>query len=261
MTENAKPIADFVASSRNTIGEAIEKVDAEFVRARTGYAIGGSASDRPRDCDSNIHRRGSPAFRPNLGCGGDAECCLRIVGRGFATNHRRDCDSGGNLTTRRSYRHRYMFFSRAQRAPHPALRATLSPLSRGEGFRAVPSPRARGAGAAQRRMRGVAFFIALIAIAAAAAPPPDSYVFRDHEVTWMLGKGMPAEALKAVQARYGDEFVWARRSGHTVVSHDSILLDQARAAVARNLGRVEQERRLARAVEAAIRRGVAQPLD
>jgi len=41
MTENAKPIADFVASSRNTIGEAIEKADAEFVRARTGYAIGG----------------------------------------------------------------------------------------------------------------------------------------------------------------------------------------------------------------------------
>src|SRR5439155_3707138 len=125
-----------------------------------------------------------------------------------------------------------MFFSPVQRAPPPALRATLSPLSRGEGSRSVPSPHSWGEGAAKRRMRGVAIFVALLAVAA-AAPPPDSYVFRDHDVTWMLGKGMPAEDLKAIQTRYGEEFVWARRNGHTFVSHDGILLDQARVAVAR----------------------------
>jgi hypothetical protein len=77
----------------------------------------------------------------------------------------------------------------------------------------------------------------------------------------MLGKGMPAVALKAIQTRYGDEFVWARRNGHTFVSHDGILLDQARAVVAQKVDRAEQERRLARAFDAAIRRGVAQPVD
>ena len=45
MTENAKPMADFVAAGRGAIataiGEAIEKADAEFVRARTGHAIDG----------------------------------------------------------------------------------------------------------------------------------------------------------------------------------------------------------------------------
>jgi len=104
------------------------------------------------------------------------------------------------------------------------------------------------------------FAAAFIAITAVAAPP-DSYVFRDGEVTWMLGKGMSAAALKDIQAQYGREFVWARRNGHVYVSHDDVLLDQARASVARNLSRAAQERRLARAVDAAIRRGVAQPVD
>ena len=105
-----------------------------------------------------------------------------------------------------------------------------------------------------------AIVVALIAAIAVAAAP-DSYVLRDGDITWMLGKGMSADALKDIQRRYGHEFVWARRNGHVYVSHDDVLLDQARASVAKNVSRAEQERHLARAVDAAIRRGVAQPLD
>src|SRR5437867_7086074 len=82
----------------------------------------------------------------------------------------------------------------------------------------------------------------------------DSYVFRDGDVTWMLGEGMSARALKELQARFGREFLWARRSGQIFVSHDDHILDQARLAVQRNLPRSEQERRLAAIADAAVKR-------
>jgi len=82
----------------------------------------------------------------------------------------------------------------------------------------------------------------------------DSYVFRDGDVTWMLGEGMSASALKEIQARFGREFLWARRSGQVFVSHDDHVLDQARLAVQRNLPRAEQERRLATIADAGVNR-------
>jgi hypothetical protein len=82
----------------------------------------------------------------------------------------------------------------------------------------------------------------------------DSYVFRDGDVTWMLGEGMSARALKDLQARFGREFLWARRSGQIFVSHDDRVLDQARLAVQRNLPRSEQERRLAAIADAGVGR-------
>jgi hypothetical protein len=82
----------------------------------------------------------------------------------------------------------------------------------------------------------------------------DSYVFRDGDVTWMLGEGMSASALKEIQGRFGREFLWARRSGQIFVSHDDHILDQARLAVQRNLSRSEQERRLALIADAALHR-------
>ena len=84
----------------------------------------------------------------------------------------------------------------------------------------------------------------------------DSYVFRDGDVTWMLGEGMSASALKEIQARFGREFLWARRSGQIFVSYDETLMDQARSIVNRKVSRSEQERRVAAALEVAIRRGV-----
>jgi hypothetical protein len=82
----------------------------------------------------------------------------------------------------------------------------------------------------------------------------DSYVFRDGDVTWMLGEGMSASALKEIQGRFGREFLWARRSGQIFVSDDDHVLDQARLAVQRNLTRSEQERRLALIADAALHR-------
>jgi len=96
----------------------------------------------------------------------------------------------------------------------------------------------------------------LIASAALASDTGrrDSYVFRDGAVTWMLGEGMSASALKEIQARFGREFLWARRSGQIFVSHDDHVLDQARLALQRNLPRSEQERRLALIADAAVKR-------
>ncbi len=88
----------------------------------------------------------------------------------------------------------------------------------------------------------------------------DSYVFRDGDVTYMLGEGMPAGALKQIQTRFGREFLWARRSGQTYVSNDETVLDLARAAVQRKGSRSEQERRLAAITDGAIRRAIARRL-
>ena len=77
----------------------------------------------------------------------------------------------------------------------------------------------------------------------------------------MFGKGMPAAALEKIQTQYGHEFVWARRGGHTYVSHDDAVIAQSRNAIAPNLTRAEQERRLARVVDAAIQRGAMRVAD
>jgi hypothetical protein len=87
----------------------------------------------------------------------------------------------------------------------------------------------------------------------------DSYIFRDGDVTWMLGEGMSADALRRIQSANGAEFLWARRNGHTFVARDEMTLDRVRAIIARKVTRLEQERMVAAALDDAIRRGVARP--
>ena len=111
-----------------------------------------------------------------------------------------------------------------------------------------------------KRLAVSAVVAALFAITAFAASA-DSYVFRDGDVTWMFGKGMPAAALEKIQVQNGHEFLWARRGGHTYVSHDDAVIAQARNAIAPRLTREEQERRLARVVDTAIQNRKAQVVD
>jgi hypothetical protein len=85
----------------------------------------------------------------------------------------------------------------------------------------------------------------------------DSYVFRDGDITWMLGKGMSADALRDIQVVHGEEFLWARRSGQTFIVSDETILDRVRSIIARKIERSEQERMLAAVVDDAIRKGVA----
>jgi hypothetical protein len=82
----------------------------------------------------------------------------------------------------------------------------------------------------------------------------DSYVLRDGDVTYMLGEGMSAGALKKLQERYGPVFLWARREGRTYLFRDETTLDAARAVVSGNVSvRAEQEKRMAAVVDTAIR--------
>jgi murein DD-endopeptidase MepM/ murein hydrolase activator NlpD len=84
----------------------------------------------------------------------------------------------------------------------------------------------------------------------------DSYVLRDGGVTFMLGEGMSAGALKKLQEHYGSVFLWARREGRTYLFRDETTLDAARAVVSRNASvRAEQEKRMATVVDTAIRSG------
>ena len=91
-------------------------------------------------------------------------------------------------------------------APHPALRATLSPLTRGEGSHGeILRPAKRGEGAAKPRMRG---FVALAAVAALAActvgpnyqRPP--VTVPDH----FYGATTPAEASSLADVAWFDLF-------------------------------------------------------
>ena len=84
----------------------------------------------------------------------------------------------------------------------------------------------------------------------------DSYVLRDGGVTYMLGQGMSAGALKKLQERYGPVFLWARREGRTYLFRDETTLDAGRAVVSRNASAgAEQEKRMAAVVDTAIRSG------
>ncbi len=83
----------------------------------------------------------------------------------------------------------------------------------------------------------------------------DSYVLRDGDITYMLGEGMSAAALKQIQERFGREFFWARRSGRTLISRDANVIDQARSVLQTNVGdRSEQERRIAIIADRAFER-------
>jgi hypothetical protein len=80
-------------------------------------------------------------------------------------------------------------------------------------------------------------------------------VFRDGGITWMLGEGMSPDKLKRIQSQYGDAFLWARREGQTFVTHEALVIDEARLVVARNESREQQQARLAEITDAAMHRG------
>lgn len=83
----------------------------------------------------------------------------------------------------------------------------------------------------------------------------DSYVFRDGGITWMIGTGMSGVELEALQARYGQQFFWARRNGQIFVTHEPVVLDEARLIVGRSTrGRDDREERLAEVTDAAMNR-------
>jgi hypothetical protein len=102
-----------------------------------------------------------------------------------------------------------------------------------------------------------ALVVVTLAITAATISN-DSYIVRDGDITWMFGQGMSAAALGKIQSQFGHEFVWARRSGHTYVIRDHAVINDARAAIAPRLTRVEQQQRVARIVDSAIQNGKAQ---
>ncbi len=105
----------------------------------------------------------------------------------------------------------------------------------------------------------ISVFVLVLAATAFATDTgrKDSYVFRDGDVTWMLGEGMSADALRHIQSANGAAFLWARRNGHTFVTRDEVTLDRVRAIVARKVTRFEQERMVGAVLDDAIRRGVA----
>lgn len=113
-----------------------------------------------------------------------------------------------------------------------------------------------------RRASMVALLFLAVAAFTSDSGTGDSYVLRDGDVTYMLGDGMSAAALKRLQARFDRAFLWARREGRTYVIRDRDTLDAARGVMQRNVpARAEQERRIAAVVDSAIRRGTASPID
>ena len=82
----------------------------------------------------------------------------------------------------------------------------------------------------------------------------DSYVFRDGGITWMIGRGMSADALQRIQSQYGDAFLWARRNGQIFVTRERFVLDAASIIVARRDSGEERQARFAEITDAAMHR-------
>jgi hypothetical protein len=95
----------------------------------------------------------------------------------------------------------------------------------------------------------------------AAQPVPDSYVLRDGDITYMLGKGMPPAALKTIQHRYGEHFLWARRNGHEYVASDGRTMRNALDVMQRNVARGPvTNQRMAGVIDAAVKSGSARAI-
>jgi hypothetical protein len=100
--------------------------------------------------------------------------------------------------------------------------------------------------------------IALSLAVYAIQPVADSYVLRDGDISYMLGKGMSPEALKTIQHRYGEHFLWARRSGHEYVATDGRTMRSALDVLQRNVARGPvTDRRMAGVIDAAVKSGSA----
>lgn len=112
-------------------------------------------------------------------------------------------------------------------------------------------------------MRRIASLLVVLAVVATAASAivSDSYVLRDGDITYMLGKGMPAENLKGIQHRFGEHFLWACRGGKVSISTDAKTLREALAVLQRNVKTgPETDKRMATVVDTAIRTGAARQI-
>jgi hypothetical protein len=109
------------------------------------------------------------------------------------------------------------------------------------------------------RILAAALLIALATVLFAGHPSnANAYVIRDSDITYMMGKGMPAEKLKAIQSRFGESFFWARYDGRIYVARDARTIREALDVLQLNLQRGPvMDRRLAAVVRDAIRRGAA----
>jgi|KBSMisStaDraftv2_1062788.scaffolds.fasta_scaffold156560_3 hypothetical protein len=106
-----------------------------------------------------------------------------------------------------------------------------------------------------------AILLSLIVVLLAAQPLPDSYVLRDGDITYMLGKGMSPASLKTIQHRYGEHFLWARRNGHEYIATDGRTMRNAVDVMQRNVARGPvTDRRMAGVVDAAVRSGSARAI-
>ena len=114
----------------------------------------------------------------------------------------------------------------------------------------------------RRTAAGIVLSLIVVSLAAYALQRvPDSYVLRDGDITYMLGKGMPPAALKTIQHRYGEHFLWARRNGHEYVATDGHTMRNALDVMQRNVARgTETNRRMAGVVDAAVKSGSARAI-
>ena len=110
-----------------------------------------------------------------------------------------------------------------------------------------------------RRLAGLAVCLTVLSVVLyAATTDADSYVLRDGDITYMLGKGMSESRLKAIQHDFGEHFLWARRNGRVYVATDAKTRTAALNVLQRNVQRGPvTEKRMAEVIDAAIRGGTA----
>jgi hypothetical protein len=107
----------------------------------------------------------------------------------------------------------------------------------------------------------VALLVTASAVAATVPSAADSYVLRDSDVTYMLGKGMSAGELKVLQSKFGNHFLWAQRAGTRYVIRDAEWLREALEVLRRNVAPgPERDARIGSVVDHAVKRGKAERL-
>jgi DNA repair exonuclease SbcCD ATPase subunit len=81
------------------------------------------------------------------------------------------------------------------------------------------------------RLLALVLLVAAVATLVIAAPrsTKSSYIYKRGDSTYMSGS---LDDLKALQGRYGTEFVWTRQGGREYVITDRAVLDSVRAAFA-----------------------------
>ena len=115
-----------------------------------------------------------------------------------------------------------------------------------------------------RRIAAVVVSALVTATLFASSPVPatgDSYVVRDADTTYILGRGMSAGELKVLQTQFGDHFLWVRRAGARYVIRDAASLQKALEFLQRNVpAGPERDARFGIFVDGEIKVGRAERL-